>query len=86
MKLWKMEETSEDGKLKAVMWIRIDCIRIWIPVRIQVNKITKFLKHLLIFKSKKRYELRKEVAVSKHQHLLFLGSDLKNIISFFVVG
>ena len=31
------------------MWIRIDCIRI----RIQVNKITKFTKHLLILKSKK---------------------------------
>ena len=59
-----------------VMWIRIDFILI------QVNKITKFSKHLIIFKSKKRYELSEEVAVSKHQHLLFLlGSELKNIIS-----
>ena len=69
--------------LEAVMWIRIDRIRIRIhktwSIRIQVNKITKFL---LIFKSKKkRYELSEDVAVSKHQHLLFLGSDLKNIIS-----
>ena len=37
---------------KAVMWIRINCIR----VRIQVIKITKFSKHLLIFKSKKKIE------------------------------
>ena len=48
------------------------------PGRIQVNEITKFSKHLLIFKSKKnRYELSEEVGVSKHQHLLFLRFRLK---------
>ena len=48
------------------------------PGRIQVNKITKFSKHILIFKSKKnRYELSEEVAVSKHQHLLFFRFRLE---------
>ena len=39
--------------LLSVMWIRIDCIRIWIQfrIRIQINKITKFSKQNLIFKS-----------------------------------
>ena len=32
-------------------------------------------------KVKKGYELSEKVAVSKHQHLLFLGSVVKNIIS-----
>ena len=42
--------------LITVMWIRIDRIRrirIRIRIRIQVIKITKFSKHLLIYKSKK---------------------------------
>ena len=45
----------------AVMWIRIDCIRIHkvcsirIRIRIQVHKISKFSKHLSIFKSQKNF-------------------------------
>ena len=35
------------GYLEVVMAIRIDCIRI--RIRIQVDKITKFSKHLLNF-------------------------------------
>ena len=61
----------------AVMWIRIDCIRIRIDkilsIRIQVNKITKFSKRLLIFKTK--------IKTFNYQHFFFLGSNLKNIIS-----
>ena len=45
------------------------------PGRIQVNKTTKFTKHLLIFKSKKNFNFQVTL------NLLFLGSDLKNIIS-----
>ena len=55
-------------RVEPVMWIRIDCIRI----RIQVNKITKFLKHFLIFKVKKTFYFQVTL------NLLFLGSDLKN--------
>ena len=48
------------------------------PGRIQVNKITKFLKHFISFlKEKKRYELSEEVAVSKHQHRLFFRFKLE---------
>ena len=45
------------------------------PVRIQVHKITKFSKHLLIFKSQVMHQLPKTIAPT------FLGSDLKNLIS-----
>ena len=68
------------------MWIRIDCIRIRIrihkvlSIRIQVNKITKFSKHLLI--SSLKYELSEEVAVSKYQHLLFFRFRLENYFIF----
>ena len=46
------------------------------PGRIQVNKIIKFSKHLLILKSQKNFYFQVTLNV------LFLGSDLKNIISF----
>ena len=57
------------------MWIRIDCIRIQIHkiwIQIQVSKITKFSKHLLILKVKKTLYFQGPL------NLLFLGSDLIN--------
>ena len=46
------------------------------PGRIQVHKISKFSKHLLIFESKKK-TFNFQVTL----HLLFKGSELKHIIS-----
>ena len=45
--LWKGVPGGRYFVEESVMWIQIDSIRI------QVKKITKFSKHLLIFKSKK---------------------------------
>ena len=64
------------------MWIRIDCIRIRIrihkvgSIRIQVHKISKFSKHLLIFESKKKLLIFKSLCT-----YFFKGSELKHIIS-----
>ena len=58
------------GGENAVMWIRIDCIRI------QVHKISKFSKNLLIFESKKKLLIFKSFCT-----YFFKGSELKHIIS-----
>ena len=52
------------------------------PGRIQINKITKFSKHLLIFKSKKKSLswVRKWPSANISTYF-FLGSDFKNINS-----
>ena len=54
------KKRRQKNSIFPVMWIRIDCIRIRIHkvgsirIRIQVHKISKFSKHLLIFESKKK--------------------------------
>ena len=67
------------------MWIWINCLRIriykiwWMRIRIQNNKITKLISNNLL-KSRKKYIFK---SVFKPYRLAtFLGSDLKNIISY----